>query len=162
MKKAIFLFIILYIFWLLLTFSLQWEELVVGGIVSIIGVIFGYKFFYDRPWELLNPRRIFFALIYIPYMIYQIVLANLDVAYRVLHPELPIRPGIVKFKTTLRSSIAKTALANSITLTPGTFTVDIIGDVMYIHWINIKGESESEWYKNIAGKFEGLLRRIFE
>ena len=53
---------------------------------------------------------------------------------------MPIRPGIVKIKTTLRSEFAKTLLANSITMTPGTITVDIIGDEMYIHWIFIRSE----------------------
>ncbi|MGB9561951.1 MAG: Na+/H+ antiporter subunit E [bacterium] len=162
MRKGIVLFIIIFIFWLLLTWSTKTEELIAGLVISFLITIGGSKVFYDRPWEIFNPRRIFWFLLYIPYMGYQIVLANLDVAYRVLHPELPIRPGIVRYKTKLRSSIAKTFLANSITLTPGTFTVDIVDDTMYIHWINIKGETEDEWHKQIAGRFEGILRRIFE
>lgn len=162
MKKALLIFVILFVLWLLLTWSTKTEELIAGAVISLIVTLGGQKFFFDRPWEILNPRRIFWFLVYIPYMGYQILLANLDVAYRVLHPELPIRPGIVRYKTKLRSPIAKTMLANSITLTPGTFTVDIVDDDMYIHWINVKGETEEEWYKHIAGRFEGLLRRIFE
>ena len=112
--------------------------------------------------RLLNPVRLFWFLLYIPYFTWYLLIANLDVAYRVLHPDLPIRPGIVKFKTTLTTELAKTVLANSITLTPCTMTVDCIGDNMYIHGINVKGEREEEWYRNVAGRFEGFLRRAFE
>jgi len=80
----------------------------------------------------------------------------------VIHPELPIRPGIVKIKTTLTTDMAKTFLANSITLTPGTMTVDIKGDELYIHWIYVEGKDINSWTKKIIGGFEPMLRRIFE
>ena len=91
-----------------------------------------------------------------------IVLANFDVLYRVVHPNLPIRPGIVKVKTSLKSDEAKTFLANSITLTPGTLTVDIDGQDFYVHWININTEDPARRSAEICGRFEPLLRRIFE
>lgn len=64
-------------------------------------------------------------LLYIPWELWQIVLANLDVAYRVLHPKMPIDPRIIEFETTLRSDFALVTLANSITLTPGTITIKV-------------------------------------
>ena len=94
--------------------------------------------------------------------LYLCVRSNLDVAYRVLHPDMPIRPGIVKVRTTLKSEIAKTFLANSITLTPGTLSVDIDGQDLYVHWINVRGEDPEEHTAEIVKPFEGLLRRIFE
>jgi multicomponent Na+:H+ antiporter subunit E len=80
----------------------------------------------------------------------------------VLHPAMPIRPGIVKVKTTLKSDFAKTLLANSITMTPGTITVDIIGDDMYIHWIYIRSEDPEVYTKIITGAFEKYIKRIVE
>jgi len=89
------------------------------------------------------------------------ILANLDVMYRVLHPALPIKPGIVKAKTRLTSKFARTMLANSITLTPGTLTVDIEGENLYIHWINVKSADVEEATKIIVEKFEKILEEIF-
>ena len=96
------------------------------------------------------------------YLFREIVKANIDVAYRVLHPERPIKPGIVKIKTILKTDIAKVFLANSITLTPGTMTCEIDGDHLYIHWIWIQSPDLAEASKIIASRFETFLRRIFE
>ena len=68
----------------------------------------------------------------------------------------------MKVRTTLTSDLAKTFLANSITLTPGTLTVDIDGQDFYVHWINIDTDSAEERTARICGRFEPLLRRIFE
>jgi multicomponent Na+:H+ antiporter subunit E len=90
------------------------------------------------------------------------IVANLDVAYRVINPGLPINPGIVKIKTGLKTNIAKTFLANSITLTPGTMTVDIQDEYLYIHWINVKHTDVEGATKDISRIFEKHLKRIFE
>ena len=79
-----------------------------------------------------------------------------------MHPDVPIRPGIVRVRTKLNSEMAKTFLANSITLTPGTLTIDINGQDLYVHWINIHTDDPAKRYGEIVGRFEGLLRRIFE
>ncbi len=91
-------------------------------------------------------------------------MANIDVAYRVLHPNLPIKPGIVKVKTNLKTDTALTFLANSITLTPGTMSVDIDKDngFLYIHWINVKDKDVEAATKMIVEKFEKILAKIFE
>ena len=89
------------------------------------------------------------------------VKANLDVAYRIIHPRMPINPGIVVVRTNLKQDIAKLILANSITLTPGTFTLDILGDNLLIHWINVKDENIDGATKIIGEKFERYLRVIF-
>ena len=90
--------------------------------------------------------------------------ANLDVAFRLLSPKLPIRPGIVKIKTNLKSDSGLTFLANSITLTPGTTTIDIDKEngFLYVHWLNVKSEDIDEATRLIAGKYEKILDRIFE
>jgi multicomponent Na+:H+ antiporter subunit E len=62
---------------------------------------------------------------YVPWELWQIVLANIDVAYRVLHPRMPIDPRIIEFETSLRGDFALVTLANSITLTPGTITITV-------------------------------------
>jgi multicomponent Na+:H+ antiporter subunit E len=91
-------------------------------------------------------------------------MANIDVAYRVLHPALPIKPGIVKVKTSLKTDTALTFLANSITLTPGTMSVDIDTDngFLYVHWINVKDKDVEAATKIIVERFENILAKIFE
>jgi multicomponent Na+:H+ antiporter subunit E len=94
--------------------------------------------------------------------LWECIKANIDVAYRVLHPAMPIRPGIVRVKTTLKSDLAKMLLANSITMTPGTISVDIIDDYLYIHWIFIKSDDPEVYTGIITGAFEKYIKRIIE
>jgi len=111
----------------------------------------------------ISPVRIFWFLLYIPVFFYYMMAANFDVVYRALHPQMPINPGIVKIKTRLKSESGITALANSITLTPGTLTVDLTDDgYLYVHWINVKSVDIQQATEQIARKFEWFLEKIFE
>ncbi|MCS7180951.1 MAG: Na+/H+ antiporter subunit E, partial [bacterium] len=80
----------------------------------------------------------------------------------VLSPRLPIKPGIVKIPIELKSSLARTILANSITLTPGTFTVKITDRYLYIHWIYIYTYEKEKQKEIIIGLMEKILKRVFE
>lgn len=117
-----------------------------------------------RPHVFKSIRRYIWFLYYIPVFIWECIKANIDVAYRVGHPDLPIRPGIVKVKTTLKSDTALTFLANSITLTPGTMSVDIDAEdgFLYVHWIDVKDKDILKATEIIVKKFENILARIFE
>ncbi len=160
--RKIIQFAVLFILWLLLTWSLDWQDIAVGLIFSLITVLLLSDIFLQKATRLVNPIRIFWFIIYIPYLLWEIIKANFDVAYRVLHPALPIHPGIVKVKTTLKTDMGQTFLANSITLTPGTLTVDIIDDHLYVHWINVKTDDPEKQTKIIVDRFEKIIRRIFE
>jgi multicomponent Na+:H+ antiporter subunit E len=94
--------------------------------------------------------------------LWECIKANFDVAYRVLHPKLPVKPGIVRAKTHLTTDIAKIFLANSITMTPGTITVDIREDYFFIHWIYVHSKDPEVYTHRILGRFEKYLKRIFE
>jgi len=89
-----------------------------------------------------------------------LIKANIDVAYRVITGK--INPGIVKISPQLKSDAAITMLANSITLTPGTLSVDIDEDNndLYIHWINVTDLKPS--IEDICGNFPEWVRRIAE
>jgi hypothetical protein len=75
---------------------------------------------------------------------------------------LPIKPGIVKVKLNVNGEMARTMLANSITMTPGTITIDIIDDYIYIHWIYVSSHDAEVYSQKICGRFEKYIRRIFE
>jgi multicomponent Na+:H+ antiporter subunit E len=164
--RRIVLFVLSYGLWLLLTLPKfqEWPVFVVGGVVALLVAIFFGGEFAHRPLSFLNPRRWFWTIVYIPVFMWHMLVANLDVAFRVLHPSCPVKPGIVKVRTNLKTDVAKTFLANSITLTPGTMTVDIDDDILYVHWIDVGSKSDDieENTKQISAKFEKYLRRIFE
>jgi multicomponent Na+:H+ antiporter subunit E len=82
-------------------------------------------------------------------------------AYRVLSPSLPINPGIVEVKTKLKSKIGRVILADSITLTPGTFTLDLKDDSMFIHWVDVKSTDLEKSTQLIVNKFEKYLEVMY-
>lgn len=160
--RRIILFIIAFILWLLLTWTLNWQHLLVGVVVAILVALLFGNMFLEKPGKFFQIKRHFWFLVYIPIFLWECVKANFDVAYRVLHPRMPIKPGIVKIKTGLKTEVARTMLANSITMTPGTLAVDIDGQYLYIHWIYVRATKVEEASRRIIGRFEPLLARIFD
>ncbi|MBA7496992.1 Na(+)/H(+) antiporter subunit E [subsurface metagenome] len=162
MKKLV-LGIISFLCWLVLTWTLYLPSLLVGLVVSMFIALWFGDVFVERAKNFFQIKRLAYLLYYIPVFTYYCLLANFDVAYRVLHPALPIEPGIVKVKTTLTNTTAKVALANSITLTPGTLSVEMTDDgYLYVHWIKVRTTDVEEATEMIIRKFEKILKEIFE
>lgn len=160
--KKIILILFSFLLWLLLTWTLNWQSLVAGGVISIAaGLVFG-TLFVTNAKKVFQLQRWFWVLVYIPIFLWEMAKANFDVAYRVLHPKMPIHPGIVKVKTKIKSEMGIAFLANSITLTPGTFTVDLKGQILYIHCINVKHTDLAKASEDIVARFEKLLIKIFD
>lgn len=146
--------------WLLLNASLSWEVILVGAIFATLlvlifpayGFLFaGTKFSRETPLIVLKYFSLFGR---------ELVKSNLDVARRVISPQLRINPGIVEVKTKLTHPTYRLILANSITLTPGTLTVDMIGDSLFIHWIDVTGKDVESATREISSKFEGVLLQL--
>ncbi|MFH1508459.1 MAG: Na+/H+ antiporter subunit E [Candidatus Omnitrophota bacterium] len=163
-KSQVILFILALLIWSFLTWPLDLQHLIIGILVSIFVSFMTGDMFVKRPYLFKHISRYLWFLYYIPLFIWECIKANLDVAYRVGHPDLLINPGIVKVKTTLKSDTALTFLANSITLTPGTMSVDIDAEngFLYIHWIDVKDKDIQKATEIIVKVFEDVLRRIFE
>jgi multicomponent Na+:H+ antiporter subunit E len=164
MRSRIILFILAYIVWALLCWMPTWQDLLAGLFIAAFVAYLTGDLFPRKFGLLLDFKRYLLALYYVPVFLWECIKANIDVAYRVVHPDLPIKPGIVKIKTNLKSDVALTFLANSITLTPGTMCVDIDKEkgILYIHWIYVRDDRLEEATSLIAGKFEKILKRIFE
>jgi len=160
-KGFVWLLLGTFVLWMALSSKLDWPELICGGLVCLIISLFGAHIYSKLGFPPLSLKGLLFSLIYIIVLLWEIIKANLDVAYRIIHPKMPIKPGIVVIKTSLKSDIAKMILANSITLTPGTFTLDVIGNELLIHWINVKTEDIDEATNMIGQRFEKYLRIIF-
>jgi len=166
--------IVCYIFWLLVTGELAGlirgepsvEVLVAGGIVSIGVALFAARFFiHEKAFHFFNPLRLFMLIIYIPVFLWELIKANVDVAIRAFR-KLPEKSGIVKVPVDLKSEYAQSMLANSITLTPGTITMDIAEEdgqtYYYVHWIEVSETDGRKAGDAIKGTLEKCVRRIWE
>ncbi len=167
MRRLIY-FILSFVIWVLLTWpyvegQIDWQVVIAGLISSVLVSVLFHEILPKEHHVFISPVRIFWFLVYIPVFFYYVIIANFDVVYRALHPAMPIKPGIVKIKTNLKTDSGITALANSITLTPGTLTVDLTDDgYLYIHWINVKSDDIEQATECIARRFEWFIKRIFE
>ena len=159
--KYIATFIVLFSVYLLLAgFAL--EEMILGALISVLLTVILAKFVDYQIDFLLPVKLVKFLVIYLPVFIWKLVIANLDIAKRVLSPKIPLNPGIVKIKTDLKGDFGKLVLANSITLTPGTLSIDIVDDYIYVHTVDVKGKNEDENQKEISKSFENILGGIFK
>ena len=167
MRRLIY-FVVGFITWMLLCWpvvdgKLDIQVTVAGLIASALVAVLFHEMLPREHHVFISPVRFFWLLVYLPVYSYYVIMANFDVVYRALHPKMPINPGIVKIKTNLKTDSAITALANSITLTPGTMTVDVTDDgFLYIHWINVKSEDVEEATRIISQQFEWFIKKIFE
>jgi len=163
-RSRLFVFIFSFFTWLALTNVRDIEEVVAGLIVAALVTIVAGKFLITSEKSGHIIRRIFSAIKYLIKFFWEMMKANLHVAFIVIHPYLPIKPGIVKIKTKLTKDSAITVLTNSITLTPGTLTVDLNPEKkeLYIHWIDVLSTDVEKNTKTIGGKFEKLLTEVFE
>lgn len=164
MRSRILLFILGLLVWSLLNWVPDWQHIVIGVFVSAFVAYMTGDLFIRRPHMVTHATRYIWFLYYVPVFIWECFKANIDVAYRVIHPDLPIHPGIVKVKTKLSSDTALTFLANSITLTPGTLSVDVDKEngYLYVHWIEVRHKDVEKATTLVVERFEGILERIFE
>lgn len=161
MRYVVF-FIIIFAFWLLLTFSLSTGNLLTGAGAALLTTLLFGKYSLRSNTKLIEPARYFWFLVYLLIFIWEVLKANFDVAYRVIHPSMPIKPGIVRVPLEIKSDIARAMLASSITMTPGTITVDIIGDEIFVHWIYVSSEDPDDYVMKVSGRFEKYIKKIFD
>lgn len=163
LKSNLILFLIIMLFWIL--WNNTWDTTIwlYGGILALMILLIFGKSVHIFDGAKFTPIGIAFSFYYILIFIIALIKSNIDVLLRVLHPKLPINPGIVRVNTELKSPMARLILANSITLTPGTFVVDITEKHLYIHWIDVccEGDPEKATQK-ISSQFENILKKIYE
>jgi multicomponent Na+:H+ antiporter subunit E len=158
-RHYLLVFAVIFFLWYLLVGALDKSEIIAGLLVAAVvtfvtrprlGIFAGIK---------LKPSAVIYLFTYLGYFFGALIKANIDMAKRVLSPSLPIRPGIVEVKTELTSSLGIMLLANSITLTPGTLSVDVIGDIIKVHWIDCPPDIDiDEATESIVHGFEHHLK----
>jgi len=160
-KAFIVSLVFLFALWLLLAGSTSRQEMLVGGAVALLLALLFRRRLAVLGDVRLTPRALWHAFLYLWVFLWALLRSNLDVALRVVNPRLPIHPGIVRVHTRLRSRLGRLALANSITLTPGTLTVETRDDTFYIHWIDVTATDVEESTRRIVSAFEKHLEVIF-
>lgn len=148
-------FLCLYSFWLIFSGHYDALHLSLGLICSAVVAAVSHDlliFNIDSPNKLVKLWRF---VQYVPWLLYQVVLANLHVVSLVLDPR-KIRPQIVRFKTALTSDIALVTLGNSITLTPGTITMDIVDGEFVVHAVSDKVARDL-----LTGEMEQRIAHVF-
>ena len=161
-RNIILSFIVLLLIWVL--YNNTFDPLIIGlGVVLSLFVSIVFCGHCDVFGEFkFTPKAFYYTIVFLFVFVVELIKSNLDVARRVLSPSLPIRPGIVIVKTKLKSKMARLLLANSITLTPGTLTIDMIDDTLYVHWIDVKSEDIEIATNEIVCKFEKYLNKIYD
>jgi len=160
-KNYLIMFIMLFVIWLLLNNSLQIEIMLLGlGISLVLPLLLCGKCEVFSNLSL-SPKAFLYSFMFLFTFIVELFKANFDVARRVLSPSLPINPGIVEVKTKLKSKIGRVVLADSITLTPGTFTLEMVDDSLFIHWIDVQSTDVNEATRLIVEKFEKYLEVMY-
>lgn len=161
-----FVSIITFVTWIALTLSPGmslidfYQEVFVGIIVAITVAALTYKHLPNASVKYFHPRRFGYLFVYVFVFLWAMIKANFNMARIVLSPKLPIRPGIVRITTNLKPNVAKLMLGNSITLTPGTMTMEVDGNSLYIHWVQVC-EDLSQAGNIIKGSFEKWLGGVF-
>lgn len=161
LRDTAVLFVTLMLFWLMLSGNLDTDVLIVGAVASLIIALLyrdGLSFFTEFRF---TPRAIVAGFRYYGYFLRELFKSNLKMAAIVLSPSLPITPGIVKVRTRLKSRMGRLMLANSITLTPGTLTVEMAGEWLYIHCVTLGATDIEAATAEIVSGFESYLEVMY-
>ena len=155
------LWILLTFIWIAISSSLAIESVITGALISA-----GLAYMFARKFEIwrgirVSPYRLYNFILYTGVFARELVRANLNMMRYVWAPRLNVNPGVVKVKTGLKSSIGRLALANSISLTPGSLVLDADADGFVIHCLDMEAIDPNKASEAIAGPFETHLERAF-
>jgi multicomponent Na+:H+ antiporter subunit E len=156
MRKQFLMNIMLSLIWIALT-----------GTLSVVNFLFGFALSFLIMWIISTSQtnRKYFRVIpniisFVFYFLYELIKANIHVAYDVITPTFYMKPGIISVPLDVTTDLEITLLANIISLTPGTLSLDVSNDrkVLYVHAMYIK--DKEEFIKDIKNGFERRLLEI--
>ncbi len=155
---------VLFAFWLVLSGHYDAEFIIYGLLSAVLVTFFSNSFFYSVLYEGAFGKsgtgsilkQIWRFSIFVPWLFSSIMIANVQVAYFALHPKMPISPGLLVFRTGMKTGMAQVTLANSITVCPGTITASMDNGVYVVHALKRSLASELE-----DGTMENRIARIY-
>lgn len=154
--------LLLYALWLILSPQRDPFHLCLGAVTVVVVTVLFSRLGMQEPAigapdgrSLLRMSGLRF-LGYLPWLAWEVLVASVQVAYIVLHPRLPVSPRVVRIKVRYPHTVARLTLANSITLTPGTVTLDVDGDEFLVHALTETGSTDLE-----QGSMPDRVSRLF-
>lgn len=154
--------LVYFLLWLIFNGRITFEIVIAGAFISFMLDVFIRKVLRLN----LTVRNLFMAVkilphifVYVVVLLAEIIRSNLAITKLVLSPQIDVEPCLVKFRTPLKTEAARVALANSITLTPGTITVSLEGDNLLVHALNkeIADGLEGSMFERLLARMEGAL-----
>jgi multicomponent Na+:H+ antiporter subunit E len=157
MARAALTAVPLFAFWLILTGSLAPFDVVLGLVLSMALGGWSSSFLWGGRELGLSPKRLLGYAAYVIHLLRSVIVAAVHVAEVVLDPRMPIRPIIITHRVRFSTEAQRIAFANSVTLTPGTLTVDVDGDSFTIHCLAERFADDIT-----SGELERRITRVFE
>lgn len=147
--------------WMLFTWSVHPNTVLLGFGWSLIVSLFTFRYFFEEQEAARRSLlpRVYLLVPYLAVLTFSMYVASFKVLWNVIRGRS--NPGVVHFRTRIRADIARVALTNAITLTPGTITLDLDDDHLVVHWLNAETTHSRYAGELIAGAYERLLRRIW-
>lgn len=155
------LWLLLIFIWIAANSSFAVKSVASGALISAaLAYIFTQK---TDIWQgfRFSSSRLGNFFIYTGVFVAELVRANFVMMRYVYSPRIDIKPGVVKVRTRLKTPLGRLALANSIALTPGSLVLDIEGDTLFVHWLDVRTIDPDEATRIIAGPFEPYLEKVF-
>jgi multicomponent Na+:H+ antiporter subunit E len=147
--------IIMFAFWILLSGEFTFVLILSGIISSLLVSYWSHDLLIGNADMKLEMIRTIRFIRYLPWLLWQITLSSLDLTYRTLHPRMPIDPRMISIKNDYKTDMGMVTLANSITLTPGTVTIEVNRDEFIIHAIGAESAESL-----ISGKMQAKVMKI--
>jgi len=161
-RRYIVLFFLALLFWMLLTWSVSIDSLIAGTVVAVLTSVFFGKYFYTSIYKLIQFRRFVMVIPFLAYFIWQCIMANIDIAWRIIRPKISIRPAIIKVPLLVQTDLGRAILSCALSMTPGTIVIDIKDDIMYVHWIYVDDKDPDSYTTKRIRQFEKYLITIFD
>ena len=155
------LWLVLFVVWMVANSTLAVEVAILGAVITLaLAYVFTSS---SDAWRRIRwtPAGFYHFLAYSGTFLVELVKANIAMMRVVYAPRIDIHPGIVKIRTKLKSPIGRLALANTIALTPGSLVLDIKGETLYIHWLDVQTTDLDKATVALAGPFETHLEKVF-
>lgn len=150
--------IVLTLTWIVLNGQTTWEVILSGLVFSVLVLKFTDKYLLGSPYHEVHQFKVVNMLMYLLFMIKAIYVSGFHMIVMIFTHK--INPAIVEIETDLEEDFKRTLLANSITLTPGTITVELKGHKLKVLWINKTSDDPVEIRKAISSEIEERLRKL--
>ncbi|MET4634266.1 Na+/H+ antiporter subunit E [Kaistia defluvii] len=155
------LWLVLFVVWMVANSTLAVEVAILGAVITLaLAYVFTSS---SDAWRRIRwtPAGFYHFLAYSGTFLVELVKANIAMMRVVYAPRIDIHPGVVRIRTKLKSPIGRLALANTIALTPGSLVLDIKGETLYIHWLDVQTTDLDKATEALAGPFETHLEKVF-